>query len=302
MGEWPASGLRSSKPKLKKLLIAEADQNTGSNTAQTGLMEADARVSDLHEMAAIGNLKAVLHYCQSGVNVNAQNTMNGWTALHWATHRGHEPVVRALLLRGARKDVQNHKGQPPEDLAKKPEICALYGREVQHEDSSHPTFMPAYLAHPDLSKLWSLPEGSADDPKLNQEAFALSNPRLPESTPDPQPNPATGVTVSTAPSSSALAVASDSHVAKEILVYSGSVADDNLLGAIFANVEDTIEQTIQLIREEIDDVPDEFSLGRNSGSKTIPVNTKQYIRKTREVFRGQDDAIVLIAKSSQDRE
>ena len=36
------------------------------------------RVSDLHEMAAIGNLKAVLHYCQSGVDVNGQNAMNGW--------------------------------------------------------------------------------------------------------------------------------------------------------------------------------------------------------------------------------
>jgi len=29
-------------------------------------------------MAAIGNLKAVLHFCQSGVNVNAQNSMNKW--------------------------------------------------------------------------------------------------------------------------------------------------------------------------------------------------------------------------------
>lgn len=37
-------------------------------------------------------------------------------------------------------------------------------------------------------------------------------------------------------------------VAKELLVYSGSIADDNLLGAIFAGVEDTIEQTIQLIK------------------------------------------------------
>jgi hypothetical protein len=38
-------------------------------------------------------------------------------------------------------------------------------------------------------------------------------------------------------------------VAKELLVYSGSVTDDNLLGAVFANVEDTIERTIQLIKE-----------------------------------------------------
>ncbi|KAF9353660.1 hypothetical protein BGX26_008569, partial [Mortierella sp. AD094] len=143
-------------------------------------------------MAAIGNLKAVLHYCQSGVNINAQNNMNGWTALHWATHRGHEPIVRALLMRGARKDVENKKGQTPVDLATKPEICALYGKEVvdelnqQDQDSTKPTFTPAYLAQPDLSKLWSLPEGSTDDPKLNQEAFTLSNPRLPPSTSAPK--------------------------------------------------------------------------------------------------------------------
>lgn len=126
------------------------------------------------------------------------------TALHWATHRGHEPVVRALLMRGARKDVQNHKGQIPEDLAKKPEILALFGREnqvldQQEEDSSDSAFVPAYLAHPDLSKLWSLPEGSTDDPRLNQEAFALSNPKLPESTAIPQPNPSTSVIVSAVP-------------------------------------------------------------------------------------------------------
>ncbi|KAK3818852.1 MAG: hypothetical protein J3Q66DRAFT_338694 [Benniella sp.] len=263
-------------------------------------METDARVSDLHEMAAIGNLKAVLHYCQSGVDVNGQNTMNGWTALHWATHRSHEPVVRALLMRGARKDVKNHKGQRPEDLAKKPEILALYGREPipDQEDSNQPTFVPAYLAHPDLSKLWSLPEGSTDDPRLSQEAFALSNPKLPESTPIPQPNPATTVRVSAAPNVDTPITTSGTSIAKEILVYSGSVAEDNLLGAIFANVEDTIERTIQLIKEEIDDAPEEFILSRYNGSKTIPVNMKQYTRKTGEMFRGQDDAIVLNVHNS----
>ncbi|KAF9286247.1 hypothetical protein BGZ68_003086 [Mortierella alpina] len=270
-------------------------------------MDMDARVNDLHEMAAIGNLKAVLHYCQSGVNINAQNAMNGWTALHWAAHRGHEPVVRALLMRGAQKDLKNSKGQVPEDLAKNPEICALFGKnkptseeasQEQVEDTgSRPTFTPAYLAQPDLSKLWSLPDGSTDDPKLNQEAFSLSNPKLPSTT--PVPTAATGAFV-TSPSSSTVAPAKtvQNYDAKEILVYSHAVADENLLGAIFANVDDTIETTIQLIKEEIDDVPEDFSLGRFNGAKTIPVNTKQYGRKTGDFFRGQDDAIVLIHKSS----
>ncbi|KAG0321298.1 hypothetical protein BGZ99_003977 [Dissophora globulifera] len=263
-------------------------------------MEADARVNDLHEMAAIGNLKAVLHYCQSGVNINAQNNMNGWTALHWATHRGHEPVVRALLMRGASRDIKNNKEQTPVDLAKTPAMGELYGKDVQQlnqeqetgEGSTKPSFVPAYLAQPDLSKLWSLPEGSTDDPKLNQEAFALSNPRLPATTPLPQPNPATKLNVSAPPPA-----ASGTHEAKEILVYRQTVSDENLLGAIFANIEDTIERTMELIKEEIDDVPELFGLGRFNGSKTVPVNTKQYGRKTGELFRGADDAIVLLART-----
>ncbi|KAF9134059.1 hypothetical protein BGW39_008278 [Mortierella sp. 14UC] len=263
-------------------------------------MEVDARINDLHEMAAIGNLKAVLHYCQSGVNVNAQNTMNGWTALHWASHRGHEPVVRALLMRGASKTVQNSKGQTPEDLAKKPEICALFGKELDsravEESDNKSTFIPAYLAQPELSKLWSLPEGSTDDPKLNQEAFTLSNPKLPASTPVPRTGASSTPSPAPATSTSSPATGSDSYAAKELLVYNISVADENLLGAIFANVEDTIEKTIQLIKEEMDDVPEEFGLGRFNGSKVVPVNTKQYTRKTGDFFRGQDDAIVVVPK------
>ncbi|KAG0050145.1 Ankyrin repeat domain-containing protein 40 [Gryganskiella cystojenkinii] len=255
-------------------------------------------------MAAIGNVKAVLHYCQSGVDVNAQNSMNKWTALHWAAHRGHEPVVRALLMRGARKDILNNKDQTPADLAKKPEICALFGKEVEvqgqeQDDANKPAFVPAYLAQPDLSKLWSMPDGSTDDPRLNQEAFALSNPNIPATTPVPVPR--TGLPPVSSPSSTPVAVVSsttDSHAAKEILVYNQTVTDDNLLGAIFANVEDTIERTIELIKDEMDEVPEQFNVGRFNGSKTIPVNTKQYGRKTGDFFKGDGDAIVLLVKSA----
>ncbi|KAF9409619.1 hypothetical protein BGZ94_001898 [Podila epigama] len=280
----------------------------------------DERVNDLHEMAAIGNVKAVLHYCQSGVNINAQNSMNGWSALHWASHRGHEPVVRALLMRGASKDVKNNKGQTPVDLATKPDICALLGKQPDQEqdqeqepsdDNNKPTFIPAYLAQPDLSKLWSLPEGSTDDPKLNQEAFALSNPNVPASTPAPRLKTGAPPVAASASASAPVQPSTTGnygkskihsslyHIhppAKEILVYSQTVSDDTLMGAIFANVEDTIETTLTLIKEEIDDIPPEFGLGRFNGSKTIPINSKQYSRKTGDMFRGDDDAIVILRK------
>lgn len=197
-------------------------------------------------------------------------------------------------MRGASKTVQNNKGETPGDLAKKPDICALFGKELDQstiEENSKPAFVPAYLAQPELSKLWSLPEGSTDDPKLNQEAFTLSNPKLPASTPVPQtgvssapsPAPATSTSSPTAASNNygkrtGTIAALDDFVlfkdfvsrvcitdqgilwslvilldAKEILVYRQSVIDENLLGAIFANVEDTIEKTIQLIKEVIKD-------------------------------------------------
>lgn len=41
-------------------------------------MFTDEREDTLREVAALGNIKAVLHFAHSGVNVNSQNKMNGW--------------------------------------------------------------------------------------------------------------------------------------------------------------------------------------------------------------------------------
>lgn len=114
-------------------------------------------------------------------------------------------------MRGARKDVLNNKGQTPADLAKKPDICALFGKELTVEekdgsDQDRPAFVPAYLAQPDLSKLWSMPDGSTDDPKLNQEAFLLSNPNIPASTPVPVPRTGLGSTPSSTTTTAAPAI------------------------------------------------------------------------------------------------
>ena len=38
----------------------------------------------LRESACYGDEDALTSLLQSGVNVNAANAMNGWTALHWA--------------------------------------------------------------------------------------------------------------------------------------------------------------------------------------------------------------------------
>ncbi|KAF9974245.1 hypothetical protein BGZ73_002390 [Actinomortierella ambigua] len=268
---------------------------------------------DLMEMAAIGNLKAVLHYLHSGVDVNAQNPMNGWTALHWASHRGHESIVRALLTRGARQDLKEAKGRTAADLAKKPDIAALFGIDVKEEheakgdenSDSKSTWVPSYLAQPDLSKLWSLPEGSTENPDINKEAFELSRAKTANSGESSAASsrsapPASHGTISATTLPAAVAPApqsttSTSNDSREILVYAGNPTDDYLLGAIYPHAHDTIERVIELIREDIDNTPEQFTLARFNGSKAIPINLKQYLRKVHEVFRGED-ALVLVSK------
>lgn len=41
-------------------------------------MFTDEREDTLREVAACGNIKAVLHFAHAGVNLNSQNKMNGW--------------------------------------------------------------------------------------------------------------------------------------------------------------------------------------------------------------------------------
>ncbi|KAG0257550.1 hypothetical protein DFQ27_005061 [Actinomortierella ambigua] len=267
---------------------------------------------DLMEMAAIGNLKAVLHFLHSGVDVNAQNPMNGWTALHWAAHRGHEPIVRALLMRGASKDLKEAKGRTAADLSTKPEIAELFGvdliqkeeQRVEESESSKSTWVPSYLAQPDLSKLWSLPEGSTENADVNKEAFELSRSRASATAESSAAAPGSSSVASHATTSvrtppvSATASAPTtftSNDSREILVYAGTPTDDCLLGAVYPHADDTIERAIELIREDIDNVPEQFTLARFNGSKAIPVNTKQYSRKLGEIFRGED-AMVLVPK------
>ena len=52
----------------------------------------------LREACALGDVDAVASILQSGqVDVNNKHAMNGWTALHWATKRGHGTIVDLLI-------------------------------------------------------------------------------------------------------------------------------------------------------------------------------------------------------------
>ncbi|WAQ96670.1 ANR40-like protein [Mya arenaria] len=61
-------------------------------------VEAAEKEEKLRESACIGDLDQVIKLVEHDhVNVNSQNNINGWTALHWACKRNHIDIVKYLL-------------------------------------------------------------------------------------------------------------------------------------------------------------------------------------------------------------
>ncbi|XP_061471997.1 ankyrin repeat domain-containing protein 40-like isoform X2 [Rhineura floridana] len=83
----------------------------------------------LREAAALGDLEEVQTLLHKGVEVNAQNEINGWTCLHWACKRNHTEVVAYLLDSGADKEIFAIKGELAAHLTSKEEIRKLLGVE-----------------------------------------------------------------------------------------------------------------------------------------------------------------------------
>ncbi|KAH8549553.1 hypothetical protein BGW37DRAFT_429166 [Umbelopsis sp. PMI_123] len=247
-------------------------------------MITDEREESLREVAALGNIKAVNHYIHAGVNVNAANKMNYWTPLHWATHRGHIAVIQALLSNGANPTLLTNKQQTAADLAKTPEVKALF--PVEAFSSAGPEadlpIVPTYMKEPDLDKSWNLPDEFAEQRiKRIMEHQKLLTKEQPE-----QQATASPVTAS-APSE-------PSSPEKEMLVYWNARLDDNLLGAIFIDNQSTIEDVIKQIKEELDDIPDQFTISRHNGKLAIPISKKQWTKKTLAHFRDEQDAIIVV--------
>ncbi|XP_038132549.1 ankyrin repeat domain-containing protein 40 [Cyprinodon tularosa] len=105
----------------------------------------------LREASAIGDIDEVRSLVESGVNVNSQNEINGWTCLHWACKRNHKHIVSYLLSCGADKEILTAKEELASQLTSKPEIKRLLGVEVEEvpevKESNLP-FIPNYLSNP----------------------------------------------------------------------------------------------------------------------------------------------------------
>ncbi|XP_061605347.1 ankyrin repeat domain-containing protein 40 [Phyllopteryx taeniolatus] len=105
----------------------------------------------LREASAIGDIDEVRTLVESGVNVNSQNEINGWTCLHWACKRNHKQIVSYLLNSGADKDILTAKDELASQLTSKPEIKRLLGVEVEDvPEVKEPELpiIPNYLSNP----------------------------------------------------------------------------------------------------------------------------------------------------------
>ncbi|XP_023687038.1 ankyrin repeat domain-containing protein 40 isoform X1 [Paramormyrops kingsleyae] len=116
----------------------------------------------LREASAIGDIDEVRALVESGVNVNSQNEINGWTCLHWACKRNHKPIVAYLLNSGADKDVLTSKGELAVQLTSKPDIRRLLGVEEDVPEVKEPELpiIPNYLSNPPF------PYGTSDTDDL----------------------------------------------------------------------------------------------------------------------------------------
>ncbi|ERL91398.1 hypothetical protein D910_08730, partial [Dendroctonus ponderosae] len=107
----------------------------------------------LREASCIGDLEAVEILLSRNVNVNSQNSVNGWTALHWACKRGNEKIVRQLLNYGADKSVKNSKGETPSDICTFSNIHELLGsnKNIDTGGQVSNAFLPSYIKNAPLN-------------------------------------------------------------------------------------------------------------------------------------------------------
>src|SRR5690606_9252951 len=65
----------------------------------------------LIEASKEGNFERVKELLNKCVDINFKdNSFYGWTALMWASHRGHKNIVKLLIKNNANIDIQNDVG------------------------------------------------------------------------------------------------------------------------------------------------------------------------------------------------
>ncbi|XP_033630895.1 ankyrin repeat domain-containing protein 40-like [Asterias rubens] len=118
----------------------------------------------LREAASIGDQNTLEKMLKLGVNVNAKHRINGWTALHWASKRGHPTIVRFLLENGADLTLTNGKGETAAQLTDKEDIHSILGGKPEVLANASPLpITPNYIQNPPFPYL-STTNGTVPSP------------------------------------------------------------------------------------------------------------------------------------------
>ncbi|ESO89931.1 hypothetical protein LOTGIDRAFT_96984, partial [Lottia gigantea] len=133
----------------------------------------------LRESASIGDIDTVNRLCDI-TDINSKNSINGWTALHWAAKRNHPKIVDLLLQKGADKTIANNKGETAQQLTKNVEVLELFGiseHDNLKERVNELPITPNYLANPQFPYVQnnSVPNPNANVSR-NAGSIGLSNP------------------------------------------------------------------------------------------------------------------------------
>ncbi|XP_048762857.1 ankyrin repeat domain-containing protein 40-like [Ostrea edulis] len=130
----------------------------------------------LREAACIGDLESVKSLIESsGVNINSQNKINGWTALHWAAKRNHSSLVSYLLLHGADKNIKTNTGEIAVQLTTYMDIKnMLGGTNIETKQKDLP-ITPNYLANPPFPYTQPVVQKSTDSSRENVVSFQEQN-------------------------------------------------------------------------------------------------------------------------------
>ncbi|XP_060071781.1 ankyrin repeat domain-containing protein 40-like [Ylistrum balloti] len=104
----------------------------------------------LRECACTGDIESIRKLLEiQNTDVNAQNRMNGWTALHWASKRNQRTVVAYLLTKGANPNLPNKEGEYPANLSSDADIREMLGAgDTAEVKQSKLPITPGYLANP----------------------------------------------------------------------------------------------------------------------------------------------------------
>ncbi|CAF1254164.1 unnamed protein product [Rotaria sordida] len=134
----------------------------------------------LRELACNGDLYQIqtLLTNKPNLNINSQNAMNGWTALHWAAKRNHRQVVEYLLENGANTDIQAHDKSTAAHVCNNDSLRQIlesttFDNSVSSTSISTTTLpiVPNYLRHPVFPYVSSQPITNLSS--INTETITL---------------------------------------------------------------------------------------------------------------------------------